>query len=489
MSRFFASTVVIAVGLLCGGCGGSSLLKASSSTSSVTRGIDSSGEARITDVARNELQPPAPHASGPNSAAAGAGFSPQISASANVRRPSGVIERLYSASHALVIGNDAYAGGQGWQKLSKGVSDAVAVKGALEQHGFTVTFYQDLRSDELKRAMREFFIRNGTSEKSRLFVWFAGHGYTTHGEGYLVPIDAPHPDKDADFRSMAVSMREVAGWMREARSRHILSVFDSCFSGSIFRATRNMAGVPPAIKDSAQRPIRQIITSGGANQEVQDDGYFQQAFVRAISGLEPQADQMGDGFITGHELFAYIKARVGNRNGSRQSPQYGELAENDSERGDFVFELPSGASRSTPTAVAPTSSAQPNSPAVIRTALGMSDAQRVYVAPILGAPGDGNSSLHEAIKARLGREGIEVWNADSESAFKLRTVVEVRRSAVLVDEVTVRWTLSDKSRGNVTSFSHVSEVMAGSRNAAWGSAATASADFAAKRLIKYFATN
>ncbi|MEZ5816218.1 MAG: caspase family protein [Hyphomicrobiaceae bacterium] len=443
---------------------------------------------RSADVTRSDLQP-ASDGAGPN-AGAGSGLLLHASAAAPLRRPSGIIERLYASSHALVIGNDAYSGQPGWPKLGKAVSDAVAVKTALEAQGFAVTFHQNLGSNELKRAMREFFIRNGTSERSRLFVWFAGHGYTTRGEGYLVPVDAPHPDKDVEFRSMAVSMREVAGWMSEARSRHILAVFDSCFSGSIFRATRNMQGPSAAILQFAKNPIRQIITSGSARQEVQDDGYFQQLFVRAISGLEPRADQTGDGFITGQELAAYIKLQVANRNGGRQTPQYGELANNDTERGDFVFELPSGGRLPPGPALAHADTAQPRAmPASIKHAFGLSDAQRVYVAPILGAPGDGNSALYEAVKTRLGQEGIEVWNADSESAFKLRTVVEVRSLALFVDEVTIRWSLSDKTRGNVASFAHVTEVMKGARNKTWGTAADTAAEFAAKRLVKYFATN
>lgn len=400
------------------------------------------------------------------------------------------IPGLYKASYALVIGNDGYTGGsRGWPKLGNAVSDAEKVKAALQHHGFEVTFLKDQRSNELREGMRQFFIRNGLNRDARLFIWFAGHGHTVDAEGYIVPVDAPDPDQDAEFRSKSVSMREVASWMREARSKHILAVFDSCFSGSIFRAARSAQAPSAAILQYAQNPIRQIITSGGAKQQVQDDGYFQELFVGAIMGREPNADQTKDGYVTGQELASFLRVRVTERSGHLQSPQFGELTDNDTQRGDFVFQVGTAAGGSQAQAVQAVYRPAGGERSTPRPVLPAFNANRIYIAPVMGAPGNGNEVLLNALRARLGKEGIEVWDADSDGAFKLQTVVSVRNTAMLVDEVVIQWRLLDKNRGPVATFQQASEVFVGSRNKDWASNGDAAADFAAKRLVKYLAAN
>lgn len=404
-------------------------------------------------------------------------------------RRDGTISGLYRSSHALVIGNDDYRGGpREWSRLGKAVSDAQIVRDALDRHGFNVSFLSNLPSAELKAAIRNFFIKNGSDKDARLFVWFAGHGHTAHGEGYLVPVDAPHPDQDVEFRLSAVSMREVAGWMREARSKHILAVFDSCFSGSIFRATRNTQVPSAAILHYAQHPIRQIITSGSAQQEVLDDGFFAQTFVRAIMGQDPTADQQRDGYVTGHELATFMRHKITDRNGGRQSPQYGEIADNDSERGDFVFQVGNAAPAAAAPAGGVTLASARTDAASVRPRLPSFEARRVYVAPVFGLTAEGNHELREALRKRLGRDGIEVWDADSDVAFKLHTVVTIRSMALLVDEVTVQWRLLDKGKGQIANLQQVSEVMSGSRAQRFGtSAADKTADYAVRRLTRYLA--
>lgn len=130
--------------------------------------------------------------------------------------------RLYSASKALVIGMDHYTE-KGWPKLSMAIKDADAVAHALKAQGFAVTIAKDLKSNDLDRTFRDFFIHEGADPESRLLVWFAGHGHTIQGEGYLVPVDGPDPRKfDVEFRTKALSLRRFGEYMREARAKHVL---------------------------------------------------------------------------------------------------------------------------------------------------------------------------------------------------------------------------------------------------------------------------
>ena len=96
--------------------------------------------------------------------------------------------KLYGASYALVIGIDDYT--EGWPRLSNAVKDAEEVAAALTGQGFDVTTLLNPNGDQLRSELRNFFAFKGADPEARLFIWFAGHGYTEFGEGYLVPKTA-----------------------------------------------------------------------------------------------------------------------------------------------------------------------------------------------------------------------------------------------------------------------------------------------------------
>ncbi len=249
--------------------------------------------------------------------------------------------KLYSASKALVIGIDHYSAG--WPKLSGAVEDAKAVAAALKLQGFEVTLVSDPAQEELDRAFRDFFIKGGADPDARLFVWFAGHGHTIKNgggddEGYIVPRDAPSPQvSDLEFRDKAIPLRRFGEYMREARAKHVLAVFDSCFGGTVFNVARALP--PPAITRATALPVRQFISSGDADQEVSDDGTFRKLFIDALQGAEPSADMNKDGYLTGTGLGQFLYTKMTNLTGQRQTPRYGKLNARGYDRGDFVFQL------------------------------------------------------------------------------------------------------------------------------------------------------
>ncbi len=245
---------------------------------------------------------------------------------------------LYGQSHALIIGIDSYSAG--WPQLSNAVTDAEAVASELRERGFSVQLERNLAADEFDRVLEDFFIDRGADPEARLFVWFAGHGYTLKGQGYLVPADAPRPGNDnRGFRKKAVPLRRFGELVREAESKHVLAVFDSCFSGTIFGGAR--AGPPPAISRATAFPVRQFISSGDAEQEVSDDGRFRALFLGALRG-ERGADANRDGYLTASELSLFLETAVTNYSSSAQTPRYGKLRDPDYDRGDFVFLVPGG---------------------------------------------------------------------------------------------------------------------------------------------------
>jgi formylglycine-generating enzyme required for sulfatase activity len=242
------------------------------------------------------------------------------------------VVQLYTKSYALVIGNDQYSGG--WPRLSKAVSDARKVAAALETKGFDVTLKTNLDGRDLQDAFEDFFIDKGRDPESRLFVWYAGHGDTVNGEGYLIPVNGVLSRDKANFLRRSVSLREFGRFVRLAESKHIYTVFDSCFAGTIFNVARSAP--PPAITRVTGQPVRQFLSSGDAGQTVSDDGTFATLFVDAMSGKR-RSDLNGDGYITGSEMGAFLTDRVSNYTNNKQVPRQGKLNDPKYDTGDFVF--------------------------------------------------------------------------------------------------------------------------------------------------------
>ncbi|MBT4686944.1 MAG: SUMF1/EgtB/PvdO family nonheme iron enzyme [Rhodospirillaceae bacterium] len=242
--------------------------------------------------------------------------------------------QLYGASYALVIGNDAYGGA--WPRLSNAVKDAQLVAKALEAKGFSVSLKTNLKHRDMVDAFENFFLETGQDPTARLFLWYAGHGHSEGGEGFLVPIDAPDTDASGAFLRRSLSLRRMGEYVRGAKALHIFSVFDSCFSGTIFNVGR--AKPPPAITRATTRPVVQFLTSGDAGQEVSDDGTFRKLFIRALNG-QVRADANGDGYLAASELGLYMADAITNYSNGGQTPRNGKLNDPDLDQGDFVFQV------------------------------------------------------------------------------------------------------------------------------------------------------
>lgn len=268
----------------------------------------------------------------------------------------------YEKSYALVIGINDY---RFHQSLNEAKNDARKIAAALDEEFEVVSYYeQPLTGQQIREVVEDFIQTYGYLENARVLIWFAGHGMTVDGEGYLLGTDAPILDKSSEtldqdlkrFYDASMSVRLFGVYLRQMRTRHVMVVLDSCFAGTIFKNTR--APGSRELSSEMGQPTRQIITAGLAGEEVDDNGHFASMFIRAIGGEPgPQgqiADQNGDFYLTGTELgsFLYSTART-----TKQTPQQGKLRQEigsdllsstdafltehaNYERGEFFFVLP-----------------------------------------------------------------------------------------------------------------------------------------------------
>ena len=263
-----------------------------------------------------------------------------IGGALRVKTADGQEMELYRESHALAIGISKYT--NGFRNLPGVKQDIEAVQKVLEKHGFHVVVVENPGAHELDEAIRVFIDMYGQAPENRLLIYFCGHGHTeklAYGEemGYIVPADAAPPQVDKDsFFSKAMTMEMVEIYAKRIQSKHALFLFDSCFSGSIFGATR---AVPEIISYKTALPVRQFITSGSANETVPDSSLFCKQFILALDG---GADADKDSYVTGTELGEFLQVTVTNYSKGYQHPQYGKIRNRHLDKGDFVFSTRAG---------------------------------------------------------------------------------------------------------------------------------------------------
>lgn len=251
--------------------------------------------------------------------------------------------KLYRDSWAVIIGVNDY---QNWPKLRYAVNDANSIEEVLvNRFGFQHDHISKLLNGDATRQRIMQVLGDELSDsrkvqrEDRVFFFFAGHGATRTLEdgrqiGFIVPADADL----SNYYSTAISMTALREAADLIPAKHVYFVMDSCYSGlAMTRAAGAFTKDRSYLEEVTRRTARQILTAGGAEQQVADDGpNGHSVFTWALlQGLEGQADLDGNGVITASELGAYVSPIVSSF--ARQTPAVGNLV--GSEGGEFIFEL------------------------------------------------------------------------------------------------------------------------------------------------------
>lgn len=274
-----------------------------------------------------------------------------------VKKPQGGTVQLYAASVALVVSASEYAaGGSGWAKLPNTEKELDRVTVELNKHGFDVTRLYDPTAAGLQAEMSNFLGKYGARTDIRVLFFFSGHGYTNKSNqmSYVVPVDAANPTNDySGFLSRAIALEGFHTWVRQFSAVHVLSVFDTCFSGAIFttkseseQATPRPFGVEDRwryLTRNAEKPVRQFIAAGGVDEKLPAASTFVPVFIEALRG---GASTVSDGFVTGKEVGVFVERVVSERRGGMQNPVSGVSRDTSFIFGDMIFQFdPSKADR------------------------------------------------------------------------------------------------------------------------------------------------
>jgi peptidoglycan/xylan/chitin deacetylase (PgdA/CDA1 family)/uncharacterized caspase-like protein len=246
---------------------------------------------------------------------------------------------LYRESWAVIAGIDNYPK---WPKLRYAVNDAASIRDLLLnkfrfKRDHVITLFNEEATRERILSVLGDMLSNPTNVRrdDRVFIFFAGHGSTRRlpsgrDLGYIIPWDAD----TQNFQGQAISMTSFQDISESIPAKHVLFVMDSCYSG--LGITRGGTG-NNYLREMSHRTARQMLTAGGADEEVADNGPNGHSVFTwtLLQGLEGRADLNSDGFITAAELAAYVGPGVSAL--SHQTPAFGNLP--GSEGGEFIFEL------------------------------------------------------------------------------------------------------------------------------------------------------
>jgi hypothetical protein len=268
-------------------------------------------------------------AGGTNTAVASAGGSGGVgSVPGNVR---------LGNNYAVVIGNNSYQD-PGFPALQSAVSDATAVSQELKtRYDYQTTLLRNASRLEILTALNAMREKLGADDN--LLIYFAGHGELQGKQGYWIPTDARDKAPNTWIANATIS-----DYLTNMKSKHVLVVADSCYSGTLTRAgvASFDNGSMSADKWTAwvdkmlAGKSRTALTSGGV-QPVLDTGtgkhsYFTRAFLNVL--------QDNNRMLEAQRLYREVSSSIALAaidSPIAQTPGYSPIQFAGHESGDYFF--------------------------------------------------------------------------------------------------------------------------------------------------------
>ncbi len=210
--------------------------------------------------------------------------------------------------HVLAIGINSY---ERLPTLQFAVADAELFSktvGHLQHDGVEAHLLLDQRASRQRILSKLDELADSTTESDQVVLYYAGHGITSDGVGYIVPADAD-PQK---LEGTAISMHEVGERFKRIPTKQKIMFVDSCYAGAfdIFQ-TRHVRAIE-SLEKLVTGSGDVVIAAGTDTQAVVDyAGLKHGVFTYYLAeGLLGRADTDGDQLVTVTELFSYVRSNL-----------------------------------------------------------------------------------------------------------------------------------------------------------------------------------
>lgn len=138
-----------------------------------------------------------------------------------------------------------------------------------------------------------------------------------------------------------------------------------------------------------------------------------------------------------------------------------------------------------PVRTAQAAPSQPLAPAATTGSIPQSKGLAVVVPSVVGAPGDGASSLALALQGELRKKSIPLASGASvASAHRIEGKVALAAAGAGKQKISIDWVVKDPRGNKLGTVSQKNEIPAGSLNGKWGGTASAAAAAAAQGIIR-----
>lgn len=263
-------------------------------------------------------------------------------------------QTLYTNSHALVVGINAYPHLRPEDQLECAENDAVRLREVLiRSYGFppqNITLLLSARATKtaIQSGLNSLAEPARVKPGDRVLVYFSGHGKDVRltkdsRMGFLLPTDArvgleePNP---AEYLRTCVRMDEVQGMLRLTPAKHALVIADACFSGLLVGSKLvddegAGASAASAVRGWSVRPAKQILTAGGKDEKAKEDrergyGLFTFKLLEELTARAANADRA----FPVLDLWVRLKPSVSGLSGGQQVPQF---SQQDGTDGQFLL--------------------------------------------------------------------------------------------------------------------------------------------------------
>jgi TPR repeat protein len=242
---------------------------------------------------------------------------------------SGAVNGKY---YALVIGINQYPAPM--PQLKTAVNDATAMASLLkDRYGFEVTLLIDGQATRqgILNSINKY--RSTLSENDSLLIYYGGHGYYDKDadKAYWLPVDAEDP-----FSANRIIADDLTSDLKALRSRHVLIISDSCYSGGLSRGVNEPLPTPTTpgyVSKQLRIKSRNLMSSGGIEPvaDAGTDGHSVFAYA-VLKGLEEEDDAQ---FAATDLFYSSVRKQVAGN--SEQIPEYTVIRNSSDDGGDFVF--------------------------------------------------------------------------------------------------------------------------------------------------------
>ena len=248
--------------------------------------------------------------------------------------------KIFGNYYAIIIGNEEY---KHWSKLKTPKKDANKMAEVLEsKYGFKTIVLLNATRHTIIKALYD--LEKELTENDNLLIFYAGHGQLVkgigvYGRGYWVPCEG-----EIDNPANWINTFEITDLLSLMKSRHILVVSDSCYSGAFITRGMNIdTGLSESekarrhlIEKLAKKKSRNILSSGDLQPVIDDGGSGHSVFAKAVLDALRENDEVLEGFRLHKQVQARVAFAASNRM-IEQIPQYAPLKASNHEMGEFFF--------------------------------------------------------------------------------------------------------------------------------------------------------